>query len=138
MTQKLKLTHGIGIIVLLAVGFYSGISYEKSKATVASSQTDSGRQMRTGGGRGGFGGGFVTGDVIAQDANSITVKLNDGGSKIVFLSASTTVAKSTVGSITDVSVGTAVMVNGKTNPDGSVTAQSIQIRPVGQIRPRGN
>ncbi len=135
MTQKIKIVHGVGITVLLIVGFYAGMSYEKSRVTSAPNQPGSGRQMRAGGGRGGFG-RLVTGDVIAQDANSITVKLTDGGSKIVFFSASTTVAKSTLGSMSDVAIGTLVMVNGQTNPDGSVTAQNIQIRPAGQMRTR--
>jgi hypothetical protein len=34
-----------------------------------------------------------------------------------------------IGSISDLNMGQKVMVNGKTNPDGSIAAQNIQIRP---------
>ena len=33
------------------------------------------------------------------------------------------------GALSDVSVGQNIMANGKTNSDGSITAQTIQIRP---------
>lgn len=84
------------------------------------------------GGQGGPGvqGGFIGGTVIARDGQSVTVKLQDGGSKIVFIGGSTQVAKTVSGSLADLAVGTNVMVTGSANPDGSVTAQSVQIRPV--------
>lgn len=75
-------------------------------------------------------GGMVTGSVIAKDDQSITVKLFDGGSKIVFVGASTQVMKSVQGDISDVSVGQSVSVTGSQNQDGSVTARSLDIRPL--------
>lgn len=75
------------------------------------------------------GAGFISGDVISSDDKSITLKLRDGGSKIVILSDSTQIMKSTSGSASDISGGESLMVQGATNSDGSITAQTIQIRP---------
>ncbi|MDE1874611.1 MAG: hypothetical protein KGH68_00895, partial [Patescibacteria group bacterium] len=86
------------------------------------------------GGAGGFAGRMngsgIAGTVIAKDSQSITVQAPDGsGSKIVFVNSSTQVFKTDQGSLNDIAVGANVVVAGSANSDGSVTAQSVQIRP---------
>jgi hypothetical protein len=75
-------------------------------------------------------GGFTGGAIIGIDEKSITVKLRDNSSKIVFVSSSTEVMKSAQGSILDLVIGEQVTVSGTPNSDGSITAQSVQVRPV--------
>src|SRR3989339_1789588 len=123
----------VGIIILVGV-FYGGMIYGKSQVPTRGQGMQAfgqnGVDGTTRGIRNGVGmGGFVVGEIICKDDKSITVKLQDGGSKIIFLGANTTIAKTAVGATADLTVGTQVSVTGTTNTDGSVTAQSVQIRP---------
>jgi hypothetical protein len=76
----------------------------------------------------GMGGGFINGEVISVDGQSVTIKQQDGNTKTVYFSSSTTISKTVTGTATDLVVGTDVSANGTSNSDGSVTATNIQIR----------
>jgi len=84
-----------------------------------------GFRNRTGGQQGG---GSASGEIIAKDDKSVTIKLRDGGSKIFFFADSTEIAKSVSGTPNDLEIGKSVVINGKANQDGSITAESIQLR----------
>jgi len=138
----------IFIVVVLIVGggaFFAGMKYGQSKGSGRFSMADiqnltpEERQQRmqqagiVGGfrsnGSGGNRGGFLSGEILSKSDDSLTVKLPDGGSKIVFFSDSTSITKSTDGVLSDLETGKTIMVNGTTNSDGSITATNIQIRP---------
>lgn len=124
-----------GAIIIAIVSFYGGMKYDQSKNASFSSPTPNSAQNglgRMGGQRGGGMRAFngASGSIVAKDATSITLSLRDGsGSKIIFVSPSTLVSKSVTGSESDLLVGKEVSVNGTANSDGSINAQSIQLRP---------
>jgi hypothetical protein len=125
----------IGVLVLVGV-FYGGVSYGKSKNSIAlrsNGQNNFGQMM---GGTGrvvnrnimGFS-GLISGEILSMDKESITLKQRDGGSKIVFYTNKTSVTKTVDGTMADLVVGKQISVVGKSNTDGSVSAESLQIRP---------
>jgi hypothetical protein len=146
MNKNKKIGLGIvGVIVLIGV-FYGGMIYGKSQIPTRGAQAFDPNNMPSGmpsgipnaginnvKNRAGFG-GITSGEIISKDDKGITIKLQDGGSKIIFLSTTTTVAKTATGSITDLTVGTQVFVTGTTNTDGSITAQTVQIRPQTMVK----
>lgn len=137
-----KIIGGVVAAVVIAGGsFYGGMAYAQSKAPArgqfANAQLN-GQFGDTRGTRTGTG-GFTSGEILSKDASSMTIKMQDGSTKIVLVSTSTQVMKTAAGTLTDLSAGTSVVVTGSANSDGSVTAQSVQIRPanappIGQTR----
>jgi pectate lyase len=132
----------IGLCVACAaIFFFVGMFYGKGTAPAAPSGRgfSSSSARAFGGTRGGFGGG--SGQVTAKDSQTITLQLQNGNSEVVFYSSSTQVIKPTAATISDVTDGTQVVIVGTQNSDGSLTAQSIQIRtnnvPSGASIPHG-
>jgi hypothetical protein len=80
-------------------------------------------------------GNLLVGEVLKIDDQSLTIKLRDGGTKIAFFTASTTVGKFTAGAKTDLALGQNITITGAANPDGSVAANMVQIRPAGETVP---
>lgn len=120
-------------------GFYGGIKYQQPQLQTQRAQA-AGRfgQFAQGGANGtarpgtfarAQNGGATNGEIVSKDDSSLTLKLRDGGSKNIFYSSSTTIGKMTDGSPDDLAEGINVNIVGTTNQDGSITADSIQIRP---------
>ena len=136
------------LLVLVGGGsFWSGMTYAQSKAPARGGQNGTFAGRGAGGNRL-AGGGGAFGTIVSKDANSITVQLMGGpnasstgqtgtGSKIVLYNNSTQIGKTVTGSTGDLSVGESVVISGTANSDGSITAQSIQIRPANVQRPNG-
>jgi hypothetical protein len=136
-TNKTIVIAIIVAIFLAAAGFFGGMTFQKSQIMKP------GRNFGAGGGigasesmpsnitrrSGGLQGGFTSGDIIGKDNNSVTLKMRDGSTRIIFYSGSTQVSKQTSGTIDDLAVGSSIMVTGSANSDGSISAQSISLRP---------
>lgn len=134
MNKKYIVLCVISALIIAGGSFYGGTLYAKSKTPFTRGNLEArigqdGRQMgQLGGNMRNVSGGFIAGEIISKDATSVTVKLQNGGSKIIFLGDTTQVSKSTNGTVNDLVVGTQITVTGTANSDGSVTAQSVQIR----------
>lgn len=130
------------LVVGGAGGFFGGIKYDQSKTMAARQQAQQrfvgGAGGQNGGRRGGQGGGgFTAGQILSKDDKSLSIQMMGGGSKIVFYSGSTQISKPAPVQASDLNNGDNVVVAGTANSDGSITAQSIQIRPAMQ-QPTGN
>jgi hypothetical protein len=132
MDKSNKTTVAIVVIVVAIAAFFGGMKYAQSQTTSASANQSGlaglGGQGRTRGGN--FGGANATsGQILSMDDKSITVQIRAGGSKIIFYSPSSKITKSVDGTASDLKVGANIMANGTANSDGSLTAQTIQLRP---------
>lgn len=139
--KKILISVFVTAVLVGGGAFYGGMKYGQSKvpqrfANLSQEQRQQFQQTGAdiGGlaaGRGQRGSGFASGEIIAKDEKSITIKLPGGGSKIIFYSDSAEIGKFEKGNLDDLEVGKTITVNGEANSDGSITAQSIQIRPEG-------
>ncbi len=128
------------IVILAAVGasFYGGMKYSESKNPFQNFQglsseqrqqfvNRSGEKKFAGDFRPTAGTAFLNGEIINKDENSLTLKLGDGGSRIVFFSNATDIREFVKSSPADVKIGDQISVSGEKNSDGSYTAEVIQI-----------
>jgi hypothetical protein len=122
------------VVVALVGGFIWGKSSVAATSRTgfagAGGTFSSSTRSRFGGGAA-AGGGLTTGQITAMDSQSITLQLANGNSEVIFYSTSTTITKPTNVPASDLATGSNVMVVGTANSDGSVTAQSIQVRAAG-------
>lgn len=137
--MKKLLTTVLFLAVITGAAFYGGTKYAKGKAGRNFQNMRAGFGQGTGqnefsknaGGR--QGSGFIGGEIISKDDKSVTIKLRDNGSKIIFYSSVTEIGKFTSGTVADLEIGKNISVVGKSNSDGSITADSIQIRPTAPV-----
>jgi len=122
----------ITIVIIGSGAFYGGMKYGQNKISSQRSSfqnlsPEQRQQFVQSAGRTGT--NFLSGEVISKDEKSLTIKLPDGGSKIVFFSDSTQISKTTAGIIDDIEIGKQIMISGNQNSDGSYTAKTIQLSP---------
>ncbi len=124
MNKNILITVLVGVLAA-GGGFFGGMKYQSMQRQNRAGNFQAGRGQRAGA-------GFmpVSGEIVSVDDKSITVKLMDGGSKIVLLTDTTSISKSDQATKADLKVGMKVAAFGSQNSDGSVTAQSIQLNPM--------
>ena len=121
----MKNISGLAIILIIAAaggGFYGGMKYQESKlpSTGQFMTGQGGQKFQAQVGNSGSTGRNmmrgsqefrpVSGEIINSDDKSITVKTDDDTSKIVLISAKTSINKSSEGTITDLKVGEKVAI----------------------------
>lgn len=125
MQKNIIIVGVLALIVGLAGGYFGG-------KALTPKRTDNG-------GRGGFNGQFrqtangqrnTLGQIQDIASDRLTLKTRDGSSQIVLLNSDTSYEKSVSASQSDFQTGASVVINGKSNPDGSITATSIQTAPI--------
>lgn len=125
----------VAVLVAGASGFFGGMQYTKSQAVAQNDSRFQGmnqQSMQPGqngpqrmGGRSGV--QPVSGEIINKDATGVTVKLQDGSTKIILVTEETRVNKTSEASSADIITGEHVTVIGDTNSDGSITAQNVSL-----------
>ncbi|OGM18880.1 hypothetical protein A2686_05080 [Candidatus Woesebacteria bacterium RIFCSPHIGHO2_01_FULL_38_10] len=129
--NSIVITVVVALIVAVAA-FYGGMQYQQRQRFAGFRGGQNGQQFQ---GRGNFQGARpVNGEIISQDDKSITVKMQDGSSKIVILLDQTIINKASEGSKSDLKTGEKVAAFGTENSDGSITAQNISIGGMLRVR----
>jgi len=123
----------IAVVALIvgAISFWGGMQYQKSRISNLARGQFPGGQNNLDGNQRGQGNTQrmqpLSGEITSQDETSLTVKTQDGSSKIIVFSEKTVVNKTSEGSKSDLKTGEQVTVIGTSNSDGSLTAQTISI-----------
>jgi hypothetical protein len=122
----------ITIVIAIAVAgaaFFAGVKYQKAQTpSMPNLEAMRGMMKRNGSELGHQSGAqAIRGEVIDQDEGSLTIKLPDESSKIILISENTTINKASEGSIDDLATGEQVMVFGRSNSDGSISATQVQL-----------
>ena len=116
-------------ILLLGLGFCIGDLYAKKSIQTNSvfPNSEMGRQGGSGKNKLNMQGGNIRGVIDSVDQSQIITKNQDGSQKIILISASTTISKSSMTDLKSLIKGENIIVRGKVNSDGSMTADSVQI-----------
>lgn len=140
------------LLVAGAGGFYGGMKYQQTKAPqtiglMASGAAGGGRMFRTfngeagaigagsiGGAAGAMRANFANGQILSLEGKTLTLKTQDGGSKIVFLTDATQIQKMDKAATSDLVNEKYVTITGTSNSDGSLTAAAIQLRDAPPVR----
>lgn len=137
MNKKFNFINVVLIVVLFsAVFFYLGISYQKTKMPTLGANREA---MREAMGRGnlinsdnlanrGLRGSQIIGEIIKINEDSFTIKLNNGGSSIIYITDETLISQTEKIDKNKLEEGQEVSIFGNTQENQSIIAESVQIR----------
>jgi len=137
MKNKIIIACVITAVVVGGAAFYGGMKYQQGQVAskggfMMQGGNFSGQRQGAGnvgvGSRNANGVGMASGEIIAKDDKSLTVKMSNGSSKIILYAASTEWQKMTSATAGDFAVGQQVVASGTSNIDGSLTAKQVQLR----------
>lgn len=127
-----KATIGLAGAVLLAGGFFGGYAVKSGTTDTTSAGAGIGQRAggfprgNAGGGTGTTGGGNATfGTISSVSGNTVTVKTAAGNTVSIKASSGTKVTVNKTGKVSDLSNGDTIVVQGKADSNGNVTADSI-------------
>jgi hypothetical protein len=123
-------TAGLGIVVLVALGFTGGVLVQKSSGATATPAAATGARpsFARGGGQGAAGGGGArptVGTVSSKDGRTLYVKTTDGTTVKVRLDANGKVTRTAKASAKAIHPGDTVFAQGTTSANGTVKAASV-------------
>lgn len=148
--MKNMLLAGAAVLLIGSGAFYGGFLYGKSKTFSPSGfsgrngeflgrNTDGSMRNRDGQGQGAGtqqgnrnGQDSVFGEVLSKNDTSMTVKTQNGGSRIVYFSDKTSEGISDSTALSNVSTGQSVMASGVGNGEGALVAHMILVYPTDQ------
>lgn len=137
--QFMKKYQTIGMVLAaIVLGYFLGMSFPIKNQNAVSRESKINMMGNMTPRAGAMGGSRpISGEIIAVDDKSITIKLQNDTSKIILFDSGIIINKMAKGAITDLKVGEKVAAFGSENTDGSMTAQNVQLNPQFQMNKTG-
>ncbi|MBN1585710.1 hypothetical protein JW899_05100 [Candidatus Uhrbacteria bacterium] len=149
MHSKTIISYVLTAVIAAGIGFGGGTIYQKNQASAGSriggsfdpqtmmNMPAGDRQGLRGGQADGLtkmrgGAGMSAGTIKERTDTTLTVTLGTDGSQLVIVTDKTAISKPAEISLSELKAGDNVFVSGQTNSDGSLTADSIQVRMDGE------
>ena len=134
MNKKNSIIILLAVVIFGALMFWGGTKWEAKKLTAqfANQKTAALAQRPQNPNQNQTRPDIAAGEITAVGSADFTIKTNDGSTKKVLFSDSTTERQMTVTKVSGLQVGQQVSVLGKNNADGTLAAQNIIIRPTAQ------
>ena len=114
----------VALIIGLAGGYFGNQAFTPKRPTQGMRNSASNQFRQPANGQ-----KNAFGQIQDISSDKLTLKTREGSSQIVLLTPDTSYEKTTPASQEDFQTGASIVINGKSNPDGSITATSVQTTP---------